>query len=204
MAVYTTFFLCKPADLQSGFPGWRLPLAEPVPREFRSRFTGELRVVETREPEWPEDGSEGMMRRYQVVRIEGSYEDYLERRLPPFVQSSPHWATKGLTVVELEPLLEIAGVPALMEQPLYGPPSLGAFVQDLPEEFLAKLPSIDQENVAQQWAAVMSRPEYTHSVSGRKLCDGWTPSEALEILRQLVDLSKKASAGQQMYLLTEV
>jgi hypothetical protein len=62
---------------------------------------------------------------------------------------------------------------------------------------------LDQQNVAQQWAAAMSTPEHTHSVSGHKLSDGWTPGDALEILRPLADLSKKATAGQQMYLLTE-
>src|SRR5262245_26351940 len=32
MAIYTTFFLCKPPELPGGFPGWRLPLAQPVRR----------------------------------------------------------------------------------------------------------------------------------------------------------------------------
>jgi hypothetical protein len=176
MAVYTTFFLCKPADLQSGFPGWRLPPWAPSER--------------------------GTELNPRVVIIEGSYEDYLERRLPQFVRNGPHWATKGLMVTELKPLLEIAGVPAPIRLSIYSP-SLPSVVEHLPEEFLTKLPSLDQENVAQQWAAAMSTPEHTHSVSGRKLSDGWTQTQALAMLRPLIDLSKKASIGQQMYLLTE-
>jgi hypothetical protein len=52
MAVYTTFFLCEAADLQSGFPGWRAPLAEPVWREIHNPLTDEVQVVETHVP-WP-------------------------------------------------------------------------------------------------------------------------------------------------------
>ena len=53
MAVYTTFFLCRPEELPGGFPVWRPPLAAPVRREFRNPLTGQVQVVETREPEWP-------------------------------------------------------------------------------------------------------------------------------------------------------
>jgi hypothetical protein len=148
------------------------------------------------------DAYEETVPNYQVAVIEGSYEDYLERRLPPFVRSSPHWAAKGLMVTELKPLLEIAGAPAPIQLSIYHP-SLPAVVERLPEQFLTMLASLDQENVAQKWAAAMSTPEHTHSVSGLKLSDGWTPGQALEILERLADLSKKASAGQQMYLLTE-
>jgi len=203
MAIYTTFFLCKPSELPGGFPGWRLPLDQPVRREVHNPFTGELLVVDTCEPEWPEDALGETERTYRVVVIEGSYEQYLEDRLPPFVRSCPHWAAKGLMETELAPLLEAVGVSASIDFPIYGPPSLGATVQQLPAEFLAKATSLDQQKVAQKWAAAMSTPEHTHSVSGRKLSDGWTACEALQLLQPLVDLARKASAGQQMYLLTE-
>jgi hypothetical protein len=52
--------------------------------------------------------------------------------------------------------------------------------------------------------AVTSRPKYAYSVSGQKQSDEWTQNQALEMLKPLEDLSKKASAGQQMYLLTEL
>src|SRR5262249_9736786 len=178
--------LCKPEELPGGFPGWRLPLAKPVRREFRNPFTGELSVVETHDPDWPEDAPEVLGREYQVVEIEGSYEDYLESRLPPFVRACPHWAAKGLTEVELYPLLKTAGVAGSMECPIYSPPSSSAFVKQLPPEFLAKLGSLDQNALATRWAAAMSTPEHTHSVSGVKLSDGWTAIEALEILQPLV------------------
>lgn len=203
MAIYTTIFLCKPDELAGGFPGWRLPLEQPVLREFRNPFTGELSVVETREPEWPEEAGEESGRDYQVIEIKGRYEDYLEGRLPPFARTCPHWAAKGLTEVELDPLLKAAGVERTLECAICGPPSSGAFVQQLPPEFLAKLGSLDQKVVAKRWAAEMSKPEHTHSVMGVKISDGWTTSGALEILRPMVALAREATAGQQMYLLTE-
>jgi hypothetical protein len=204
MAIYTTFFLCKPKELPGGFPGWRLPLKQPVRRKFRDPFTGELSVVETREPEWPEAAGEELNRDYQVVAIEGRYEDYLERRLPSFVRACPHWAAKGLTEVELDPLLKAAGAEGSLEGAIYSPPSLGAVVQGLPPGFLAKLGSLDQKAVARRWAAAMSTPEHTHSVSGAKLSDGWTTAEALEILQPIAVLAREATRGQRMYLLTEV
>ena len=203
MAIYTTFFLCKPEELPGGFPGWRLPLAKPVRREFRNPFTGELSVVETHDPHWPEDAPEVLGREYQAVTIEGGYEDYLGGRLPPFVRALPHWAAKGLTEVELYPLLEIAGVAGSIECPIYSPPSSGTVVQQLPPEFVAKLGSLNHKALASRWAAALSTPEHTHSVSGVKISDGWTASEALEILQPLVALARQATAGQQMYLLTE-
>lgn len=203
MAIYTTFFLCRPEQLTDGFPGWRLPLAKPVRRTFRNPFTGAESVVESREPEWPDGEGDEPEREYRVVEIEGSYEDYLEDRLPPFVRSCPHWAAKGLTEVELDPLLRAMGVEKSMECPIYSPPSSGAIVQQLPAEFLARLGSLDQKVVAEQWAAAMSTPEYTHSVTGVKLYDGWEVSEAQALLKPLVELARRASAGDQLYLLTE-
>jgi hypothetical protein len=203
MAIYTTFFLCKPEELPGGFPGWRLPLRKPVRREFRNPFTGELSVVETHDPGWPEDAPEVLGRAYQAVEIEGRYEDYLEGRLPRFVRAQPHWAAKGLTEVELYPLLKAAGVAGSMECPIYSPPSSGASVVRLPPDFLAKLGSLDAKALATRWAAAMSTPEHTHSVSDVKVTEGWTASEALEILQPLVALACQATAGQQMYLLTE-
>src|SRR5579859_7027686 len=119
MAIYTTFFVCDPQQLVAGFPGWRLPLPKPVKRKFKNPFTGKMMTVETREPEWAEgEGADPMDREYQVVTIEGSYEDYLEGRLPSFVQRQPHWAAKGLTEIELGPLAEAVGVEAKFEFPL--------------------------------------------------------------------------------------
>ena len=55
MAIYSTFFLCKPNDLPRNFPGWRLPLAIPVRRQLKNPFTGQTSTIETREPEWPDE-----------------------------------------------------------------------------------------------------------------------------------------------------
>ena len=109
MAIYTTFFLCQTETLSGGFPGWKLPLAAPVYRKFCNPFTGEESIVETREPDWPEEAASEIESEYQVASIAGRYEDYLESRLPPFVRSCPHWAAKNLTEVQLAPLFDAAG-----------------------------------------------------------------------------------------------
>jgi hypothetical protein len=204
MAIYTTFFLCKPDALPGGFPGWRLPLPQPVRREYRNPFTEEIVLIESREPEWPEGSGEELEREYQVVAIEGRYEDYLEGRLPPFVRACPYWATKGVTQIELLELIKVVGVEGSLECPIYGPPSVGAFVEQLPPQLLIELGSRDQQQIARQWAAAMSTPDHTHSVSGEKLYDGLTTSEALDKLQPLVTLACKATGDQQLYLLTEM
>ena len=76
-------------------------------------------------------------------------------------------------------------------------------MQRLPPDFLARLGSLDQKTIAAKWAAAMSMPEHTHSVSGEKIEDGWTESEALELLRRLAALAREGTAGQEMYLLIE-
>jgi hypothetical protein len=206
VAIYTTFFLCNPQQLASGFPGWLPPLPKPVKRQFENPFDGETTTVETREPEWPEGEDAKMMdREHQVVAIEWNYEDYLEGRHPQFIQRQPHWAAKSLTEVELSPLAQALGVEAKFESPLYGPPSLGAVLQELPPELVPKLGSLDQRGllaVAEKWAATMSTREYTHSVSGQRLNDGWAPSEAIEILQPLAALARQGP-DQRMYLLIE-
>jgi hypothetical protein len=207
MAVYTTFFLCKSGELPGGFPGWRLPLAKPVRREFRNPFTGVTSVIETREPEWPEDEGDEPGREPRVVAIKGRYEDYLKGRLPPFVRGCPHWAAKDLTELELKPLLQEFGIGTDLASAIYSPPSSGAIVQQLPSELLTNMSALTSRRltaVARRWAATMSSPEYTHSVSGAKISDGWAAAEAGEILRQLVALARQAADGQEMYLLTEV
>jgi hypothetical protein len=49
----------------------------------------------------------------------------------------------------------------------------------------------------------MPTPEHTHSVTGVKLSGGWEASEAEAILKPIVALARRASAGQHLYLLTE-
>lgn len=206
MAIYATFFVCKPEELLAGFPGWRPPLAKPVRRQFKNPFTGELSSRETTTPEWPDEGDEAFHREYQVVSIDESYEDYLERRLLPFVRANRHWAAKGLTEVELSPLAQAIGVDPKFECPLYSPPSSGAILQELPVEMASRLLALDQQDlnaVAGQWAATMSTPDYTHSVSGERLCDDWAASEAIAILQPIVRLARQATTGQRMYLLIE-
>ncbi len=209
LASYTTFFVCEPQVLTAGFPGWRPPLPKPVRREFKNPFTGETTAVLTREPEWP-DGEEAdlMERGYQVVAIEGNYEDYLERRIPQFIRDQPHWCTKNLTEVELKPLAEAVGLETSLDFdcPLYGPLSLGAVIQGIPPILCAKLLALDETDlvtVAGRWAATMSTPNYTHSVSGEKLSAGWTAEKAMSVLQPIVKLAKEAIGGKGIFLLIE-
>jgi hypothetical protein len=203
MAIYTTFFLAKPDDLLSGFPGWKPPLPAPVRREIRNPFTGELLTIDTREPEWPEEKEESAGLQYRSVAIQGSYEDYLEGRLPPFVRESQHWAAKGLTDTELEPLLNAIGVSANLESPIYAPNSSGAALREFPSDFVSKSLANPPDELARRWAAAMSAPEHTHSVTGEKLSDGWTTDEASQILTAILSLALKARRDQRMYLLIE-
>lgn len=207
MAIYSTFFLCDRDKLSGMFPSWRAPLAEPVVRELKNPFTGALTRVSSREPDWPDEAVENFHGQdYRVVSIQGDYRDYLEGRLPPGVRAQPHWATKGLTAIELSPLAEAAGTEPALDVALYAPPSFAATLDEVNPDLVLALGAADDQtldSIAARWAATMSSPSYTHSVTGEKLEDGWSTADALEILRPLVALIGRASAEQRLYLLTE-
>jgi hypothetical protein len=201
MAIYTTLFLSQPSELPDGFPGWRLPLAQPIRRETRNPFTGRVVVIETREPEWPSDAGREQGKGPQVVVTKGSYNTYLERRLPPFVRQCPHWAAKGVTEVELNPLVEAVGETGAFECALHSPPSSGALLQQFPTDVLGRLRQLSPpqvKEVATRWAAIMSDPEHIEPGS-----EGWSPADAMGILRPLVELARKATVDQKLYLLIE-
>src|SRR4051794_24414788 len=111
MATYTTFFLASADELATGFPSWKAPLPVPVERSMRNPFTGKTTTIMTSEPEWTDEAEPIVPPQKTVVAIEGDYGDYLESRLPAFVRARAHWATKGLTELELGPLLMAAGLP---------------------------------------------------------------------------------------------
>src|SRR5687768_15677660 len=135
MAIYTTFFVAWPGDLPAGFPGWKLPLTVPVRREFRNPFTKELVSVDTREPDWPAEEEPVAMPQHRAVVTQGRYEDYFENRLPPFVRAREHWAAKGLSDIEIEPLLRAVRVDIELHSPIYAPPSSGAVLKEFPADF---------------------------------------------------------------------
>jgi hypothetical protein len=203
MAVYSTFFIAAPDALLSGFPGWKLPLEKPARREVTD-FFGEKRTIETREPLWEdEEAGEEPEPEYGVVAMEGDYAAYLEARLPAFVRRAPHWCSKGLTNVEVDPLGVLTdGKPALVEA-LFAHPSRNAHLLMFRESIVEQMLTSPQE-LARKWAARMSTPEYTHSADGsRRLQDDWTVDDALSILGPLAERAKKARAGQRLYLLLE-
>lgn len=78
-----------------------------------------------------------------------------------------------------------------------------AVLREFPPEFVSKLIESDHSEIARQWAAAMSTSEFTHSVTGAKLNDGWTRDQALQILIPIVAVARKASPGESMYLLIE-
>jgi len=204
MAIYTTFFLANPSELLAGFPEWKEPLPAPVLRQFRNPFTKQLVSTLTRKPEWPDEENQAVSPQFRAATIQGRYEDHLEARLPQFVRATPHWATKGLTDIELEPLLTAIAVDPKLESPLYAPPSSGAVLREFPLDFIPRLLQIDQPELARQWAAEMSSPEHTHSATGMKLQEGWTTEQASLILTPIVSLARTVKSDQRLYLLIEM
>jgi hypothetical protein len=203
VAVYSTFFVAAPDALLSGLPGWKLPLDKAVQREITNVF-GEKRTIDTREPLWEDVvPGEEPEQEYGVVAIEGDYATYLEARLPAFVHEAPHWCSKGLTNVEIDPLGELTdGKPALVEA-LFAHPSRSAHLLTFRESIVEQVLKSPQE-LARKWAARMSTPEHTHSADGsRRLQDDWTVDTALSVLGPLADLVKKARPGQRLYFLLE-
>jgi len=209
LAIYSTFFLAEPNQLPSAFPDWKLPLAEPLTRTSVNPFTREEVTITTRAPEWEDFDPEHVdFPERQVVAMEGDYQTCLENRIPPFVQSQPHWCGKNLTNVELEPLVAAAtGIddPEL-ESALYAHPALACGSEQCPDEFVARLKSLadsDLNAIAKQWAARMSTPEYTHSVSGDRISDDWSLEDAVSLLNPMAQLARRHTDGQSLYLLIE-
>jgi hypothetical protein len=208
MALYSTFFLCQVDQLAKGFPAWRPRLAEAIRRQIINPFTGEAVIVQTHEPTWPDDGGEQEEPPdFGVVEIKGKYEDYLESRLPAFVQRQPHWCAKGLMNIELDALGKTMKVGPGVQDALFSPPSSGgAHIWQIRSELLAALLALDDKGLkaaANDWAGAMSAPEHTQNSEGVTISDGWEPDDALQILRPLVKLARHSAAGQSMYLLLE-
>jgi hypothetical protein len=168
---------------------------------MRNPFTGKTTTITTSEPEWTDEPEPIAPPQMTVVAIQGDYGDYLESRLPAFVRARAHWATKGLTELELGPLLKSAGLPP-MEVALYAPPSRSAILRALPAGFAA-VAADDAGRLASLWAAEMSRPEHTHTAAGRRVKPDWTDADAMETLRPMVALAQQAGATDQVFLLTE-
>lgn len=209
MAVYSTFFTSDPSDLLSGFPDWKRPLEQPQKRIVHNPFTSAQMTIETREPEWEDvDSGDFQFPEMQVVTNQGDYGEYLEQRIPPFVRSRPHWCSKSLSSVELEPLVAVvtAVEEPRLEVPLYAHPSLSSMLEQFPLEFVAMIKQFSSgelEKIARVWAETMSSPDFTNSVSGEKLSEGWTVAEATCILTPIVDLARSATGDQRLYVLNE-
>jgi hypothetical protein len=207
MAIYSTFFVYAVDQLAQAFPGWKAPLPQPVERSFTNPFTGQTTTQLTREPTWDEDEDLDDEPGPVVVEIEGDYAKYLEGRLSPAVAAAPHWCAKGLTNLELDGLNEALGLSgASCEDALFCPPSWGAVLLGLAPALTTALVAANAADLpvrAKLWAAVMSRPEHTHSKLGRRVAPDWTPGDAIAILAPLVAVAAKVGPGKGLYLLIE-
>jgi hypothetical protein len=208
MAIYSTFFLARPEDLAAGFPGWKLPLVEPVARQRKNPFTGEVMNVTSRVPDWDDDESDAPeLPEIQVVPISGDYEAYLESRIPEFVRHAPHWCAKNLTNIEIEPLVAAAtGVEISLGSAIYAPPGSGSGIETIPEGLVEILMTTDEptlQKIAQAWAAALSTPEYTHSMNGERIDDDRTADEMRPLVHSLASVARRRTPGQSMYLLIE-
>ncbi len=201
MAVYSTFFVAMPEELLSGFPGWKLPLQNPVKRDLTD-FFGQKLTIETCEPEW-EDVLRDEEPEQGVVAVEGDYLAYLEARLPVFVREALHWCCKSLTDVEINPLGElIDGKPAL-EEGLFAHPSRNAHIMVMRPLIVHELLKAPLQ-LAPKWAELMSSPGYTQSADkSDRVQKGWSVEDALSILDPLGELARKSQPGQRLYLLLE-
>jgi len=209
IAIYSTFFNCEPQELLTGFPGWKPPLPQPVIRKRSNPFSGEEILVETREPNWENmEPVDLPIEEVGVVAAEGDYGSYLEQRIPQFVRSVPHWCSKNLTQVELDPLIiEATGLDdSGLETPLFAHPSLGVGIGQVPDSCVQWLKAADEStlvSIAERWAAKMSSEEFTHSVTGDRVADDWTPGEAIALLEPIADLARRITGSQGLYLLVE-
>ncbi|TWT29987.1 hypothetical protein [Blastopirellula retiformator] len=209
MAIYSTYFLCKPNELPAAFPGWKPPLPDPVVRTQINPYTREAHTVTSQEPDWDDfDPDLVDQQSPQVVAIEGDFQSYLESRLPSVVRALPHRCSKGLTNCELEPLVaaDLGELEVELEIPLYAHPLFSACLNQFPARFVDHLRTADEPelgDLAQAWAARMSTPDYTHNVDGERLYDDWDPADARRLMTPIVELAVECAAGQSLYLMNE-
>ncbi|MEO1529475.1 MAG: hypothetical protein AAFX06_28975 [Planctomycetota bacterium] len=203
-----TFFLANAEQLSPAFPDWKEPLPEPVARTTLNPYTREEITITTRAPEWDDFDPEMIeFEEPRVVAIEGDYQDFLENRLPPFVQAQPHWCSKNLTNVEVDPLITVvAGSGGVsLETALYAPPALGCCLETFPDAFVEAIPRGGDgvTAIADKWAKAMSHRDYTHNRLGERVMDDWTTDQALSILNPIVDLLQQRTGRQSLHLLVE-
>jgi len=198
MAIYSTFFALSAAALTLAFPGWKPPLSQSESRVV-STLWGKT-TIQTREPHF--ESFTGSLNSPKVTVGNGRYSDYLESRLPEVIVKAPHWTTKALTPVELDPLgILVDGKPALQEA-LFSPPSEGSVVYEVRKDVLRAIASSPDE-FARQWAKEMSTPKYTRSQAGIRVAPDWKTEEALKIIRELVALLQTVHDDASVYLLLE-
>lgn len=119
MAIYTTLFTATDSELTELFPGWRLPLPAPAPRQEtrKNPFAGQAEdiTIVTWDPGSPVPRGElpslyeGIDRPLlpPVLPPDGEFLDYqqwLEDCCPTVLRTLPHVAMKGITHYELQEL----------------------------------------------------------------------------------------------------
>jgi len=198
MAIYTTFFVMSAAALTLAFPDWKPPLPELETRVVTTFFG--TRTILTREPRF--EPSTQSSTQPEIAIIRGDYADYLEKRLPDSVAKAPHWAAKGLTLVELDPLGDLVDGRPVLQEALFSPPPQSSVIYEVRREVLGAIVA-SPDVFAQKWAAIMSTREHTHSQTGVRVSPDWSTEDASRIIRQLVTLASKVTDGASLYLLIE-
>lgn len=207
MAIYSTFFLCDRETLPLLFPGWRPPRDVPVVREVKNPFTGEMTRVSSREPDWPDDASDTPLSDgYQLIRIEGNYEQYLEARLAPEIRGRPHWCTKGLMEDEMAELGAAAGVEPALDVALYAPPRVAATLAEMHRELVLQLAAADGRRLAEIascWGGAMSMSDYVRTVPDDRTEGDPACAYEFGVIEAIAALARRASSDERLYLLME-
>jgi hypothetical protein len=199
MAIYATFFVMSASVLVSGLPDWKQPLPEAETRVVTTFFG--TRTIQTREPRF-EKPAASFKAIPKVKTAGGDYADYLETRLPDFVTKAPHWATKGLTPVELDPLGKLVDGRAATHEALFGPPPQSSTIYEFRKDVLRAI-SVSPDEFARKWAAEMSGREHTHSQTGVRVSPDWSIEDASRIIQRLCALLPRITDDESLYLLVE-
>jgi hypothetical protein len=200
MTMYSTLFLAEPSALAPAFQTWLTCHSQKRNvAGWPSANEDNREIAETESNRRTPD---------RAIRSPDSYPGYLELRIPTFVQNQSHWCAKNLCSVELNPLILAAtGVDTLkLESALVFRETASAILEVFPNDFVVSLQRASEfviRHGAAKWAAMMSTPQFTHSVSGVRVEDDWTVEGALHLLRPIVELSRAKTNNQHLYLLVE-
>lgn len=199
MTSYTTFFLCTPDELATGFPNWKPPLKKPVLRRVKNPAGGFF-TIPSIAPEWPEYAEVPLE---QLGERRSSEEEFSESRLPAVVRDHPHFATELIGTSPLTVLSDVIGASSTFELALCAPPIVSQQLVEFPEPMFSKLKTLDVNElpaIAGRWAEKLLPPDDWEPEEGEPVEEPWSVEFALSILEPMVGLAKQAEDGERMYM----